>query len=210
MHSSENRSASLRRVLVIGGAAILGAAVFAAGYFLGGHEASPDTLPRMPRLSEITREPVPADEAPMIAGRLDDLLPSIEAKVAANPGDIEQRSLLARTYIELGQRDKALTALRALRKDAPKNTETLILLATTLSDGGNPKELREAFDVYELAVKVKPAVAPMARLYQGETLQKLGDTKGAVKIWQDYLATMSAGDQRRALFEQRIAAASER
>lgn len=210
MYPSENRPASFQRVLVIAGAALLGAAVFAAGYLLGGREAGPDSLPRMPRLSEITREPAPADGEPIVAGRLDDLLPTIEAKVAANPGDFDQRVLLARTYLEVGQRDKALSALRALGKDAPQNTEVLILLATSLSDGGTPDELREAYRVYDTTVKVKPAVAPMARLYQGEVLEKLGDRNGAIRVWKDYLATMSVGDQRRALFEQRIAAASGR
>jgi cytochrome c-type biogenesis protein CcmH/NrfG len=39
-------------------------------------------------------------------------------------------------------------------------------------------------------------------------LVKLGDSQGAVRLWKDYVRTMPAGDQRRALFEQRIAAAA--
>jgi cytochrome c-type biogenesis protein CcmH/NrfG len=208
MISSRCSSSSPQRFLLIAGAAVLGAVVFAAGYQLGGRKSATDELPVMPRLSGVTEMSPPAKDDAKSAGRLEDLLPSIEAKVAANPGDMDQRVLLARTYVELGQRDKGITALRALRKDAPQNTEVLILLATTLSGGGRPEELREALGVYDAAVQLKPAVAPMARLYQGEALEKLGDGKGAIKVWKEYLATMPTSDQRRALFEQHIAAAS--
>jgi cytochrome c-type biogenesis protein CcmH/NrfG len=141
------------------------------------------------------------------AGGLQELLLSLEARVAANPRDVGQRMLLARTYAQLGQRGKGLDAMRALHRDMPKDAEVTVLLAATLSEGTNESELREAYRTFDEAVTLKPEVAPMARLYQGEVLAKLGDSKGAVKLWKDHLRSLPAGDQRRALFEHRIAAA---
>lgn len=96
-----------------------------------------------------------------------DLLPRLEAKVAANPLDADQRRLLAQTYVELGQYDKGIEHLRVLHKQAPRDNPTTILLATSLMQRGTPADLNESHKLLENAVQVNPAVAPMARLYQG-------------------------------------------
>lgn len=136
---------------------------------------------------------------------LESLLPSLEKKVAANPKDIDQRLLLAQTYTEVGQRDKGLKTLRAIHRDAPTNSSATILLATALMNGNNPAELRESFTLLDEAVRVRPAVEVMARLYQGEIRVRLGDPAGAKKIWSDQLAKMPAGDPRRAMVESKLA-----
>jgi cytochrome c-type biogenesis protein CcmH/NrfG len=141
---------------------------------------------------------------------LGDLLPGLEAKVAANPGDASQRMLLAQTYAELGQRDKSIEQLRAVRKQTPGDTEATILLATSLLERGGAADLKESFALLDAAVRAKPAVVPMARLYQGEIRMKLGDKAGAVKIWKDHVAQMSAGDPRRSMFQERIEQAGGR
>jgi cytochrome c-type biogenesis protein CcmH/NrfG len=189
---------------IVAGAALFLAVLFAAGYQLGSRKTADEEWRAVPPVQNAG--PAAAEPGKKV-GRLEDLLPALEAKVAADPGNVEQRVLLARTYTELGQRDKGVSALRALRKEAPQNTEVAILLATALAEGSSQNELREAYRVYDEAVRLKPAVAPMARLYQGEVLVKLGDSKGAVRLWKDYVRTLPADDQRRALFEQRIAAA---
>jgi cytochrome c-type biogenesis protein CcmH/NrfG len=187
--------ASRNKLIAIGVSILVGA--FAIGYFLGD---------RKPVNSEPAAEPVPVG-GPMNAkplARLEDLLPALEAKVAANPNDIDKRTLLARTYLEMGLRDKGIAALRSLRRDVPQDTEIVILLATALTDGSGETELREAYRTYDDAVRLKPAAAPMARLYQGEVLLKLGDRQGALRLWKDYVRALPAGDQRRAPFEERI------
>jgi len=139
---------------------------------------------------------------------LSDLLPGLEAKVAANPLDANLRRLLAQTYTELGQHDKGVEHLRVLHKQAPSDNPTTILLATSLMQRGTPADLNESYKLLEGAVQANPAVAPMARLYQGDIKLKLGDVAGAVKIWKGYIGKMSAGDPRRAMFEEKIAQAS--
>lgn len=152
----------------------------------------------------------PSPAAPVNAGNLADLLPGLEAKVAANPNDVEQRVLLGQTYGELGQRDKAIKELRTAHRAAPQDARVTILLATALMDGGPQSDLRESYKLLGEAVSRKPEVAPMARLYQGDILVKLGDSKGALKVWKEYLGRMAAGDPRRALFEDKIAQASSK
>lgn len=205
MSTDTDQEVRKRRIAFAGGVMLIAVVVFVSGYLIGNRQPAADSgaaMANSPPAAAMGEGEVKQ------AGSLDQLLPALEAKVATNPADIDQRVLLARTYAELGQRDKNLRTLRALRKDAPQNTEVVILLATALADGGDQKELREAYRVFDEAVRLKPAVAPMARLYQGEVLMKLGDGKGAVKLWKDHLRTMPAGDERRALFEQRIAAAT--
>ena len=142
------------------------------------------------------------------AGNLADLLPGLEAKVAANPDNIDQRVLLGQTYAELGQRDKAIKELHTAHRAAPQDARITIVLATALMNDGTPAELRESFKLLGEAVGRKPEVAPMARLYQGDILTKLGDEQGALRIWKDYLRKMPAGDPQRTLFEDKIARAS--
>jgi cytochrome c-type biogenesis protein CcmH/NrfG len=129
----------------------------------------------------------------------------LEKKVAANPGNIEQQLLLARTYQELGERSKGLKLLRSLHQHNDKNMEVSVTLATLLMAGSDPQELQEAYQLLEDAAQQKPELAPMARLYQGDIQVKLGDTAQALKIWKSHLAKMPAGDEQRSLFKQRIA-----
>ena len=155
--------------------------------------------------SQNAATPAPSQATPMNAGNLADLLPGLEAKVAANPNDVDQRVLLAQTYGELGQRDKGIKELRTAHRAAPQDARITILLATALMDGGPQSDLRESYKLLGEAVSRKPEVAPMARLYQGDILTKLGDTRGALKVWKDYLGKMPADDPRRAMFEDKIA-----
>lgn len=191
-----------RRLLLGVGAVVLAVGLFAVGLALGRYHQQ-DT--------QTDAEPMPQADAgsPHVAS-LADLLPGLEAKVAANPKDVDQRLLLAQTYSELGQRDKGIKELRIVHRAEPKNTEVTILLGAALMESDARKDLNEAFALLDEAVRLKPAVSPMARLYQGDIRMKLGDTRDAVKIWQDYLNHMSAGDQRRGMFEEKIAAATGR
>jgi cytochrome c-type biogenesis protein CcmH len=152
--------------------------------------------------------PAPPEQAPAKAGNLADLLPGLEAKVAADPKNVDQRVLLGQTYGELGQWDKAVKELRNAHRAAPKDARITIVLATALMNGGTPGELRESYKLLDEAVGRKPEVAPMARLYQGDILMKLGEEQRALKVWQDYLGKMPADDPRRKLFEDQIAQAS--
>jgi len=172
--------------------------MFGAGYSLD--RLRSDAAPE----GELTTQAGLDQPASPAVASLADLLPQLEAKVAADPRNREQRLLLAQTYVELGQHAKGVEQLRSLRKQAPQDIPATLLLATSLIQQGTQDGLREAAKLLGEAVYAKPAVMPMVRLYQGDIQMKLGDAPGAVSIWKDYLGKMSSGDPRRALFEEKI------
>lgn len=110
-------------------------------------------------------------EAP--AQSLGGLVAGLEKKVAANPENIDQQILLAQTYNELDSRDKSLKLLRALNKQSPKNAQVKITFATILMKSEDKKELKEASQLFDEAIQLKPEAGSMARMYQGEIRVKL-------------------------------------
>jgi len=148
----------------------------------------------------------PAGGAPPLPS-LHDLLPGLEAKVAANPGDMDSRLLLAQTYAEVGQRDKALQSLQRLRAEQPGDGHIAFVYATVLMSG-DAAQLRQAYDLLEESRRKQPANASAARYYQGEIRLRQGDRAGAQAIWQEQLRALSPGDPHRAAFEQAIATLS--
>jgi cytochrome c-type biogenesis protein CcmH/NrfG len=110
-------------------------------------------------------DPIMQDTA---AKSLGSLVAGLEKKVAENPENIDQQLLLAQTYNELDSRVKSLALLRELNKKAPKNPQVKITLATVLMKGTDKQELKESIQLFDEAIKLKPDLASMARLYQGE------------------------------------------
>lgn len=204
-HAAARKSAQVspaafrnRRLMLGWAVAAVAAVLFGIGFSLGWFQpsAGPDGA-----------ESPHAQSSPA-ASNLADLLPGLEAKVAANPKDMELRLLLAQTYGELGQREQSIKEFRIVHKADPKNTQVIILLATALMEGDSKNDWQEAYKLLDEAVRLKPAVLPMARLYQGDILVKLGDKPGAIKLWNTYLAQSPADDQRRAMFQERLAQVS--
>jgi tetratricopeptide (TPR) repeat protein len=152
--------------------------------------------------------------APADAGNapgLGDLLPRLEAKVAANPGDVDGRILLAQTYNELGQRAKGLESMRKLRQELPLNDRVSFALGALLMKSDAKPDLQEALKLLEVSAASKQAaINNLARVYQGQVMVKLGDSKGAIKLWSSYLKTLPPGDERRASIEAELAKASKK
>jgi cytochrome c-type biogenesis protein CcmH len=202
-----------KRVLIgiaIGGVIVLG---FVVGYFVGTRSGGVDATRVAADLHgrPDTVEDPAAVGGPGMSGpapSLNDLLPGLEAKVAANPRDIDQRLLLAQTYNEIGDRQKGIDALQAIHRDQPDNTRAALLLATTLMDQGSASDLRAAFALLDEAARRKPELAVMARLYQGEIRAQLGDREGAQRIWRAQLAQLPPGSPQRELYENKLAATS--
>ena len=138
------------------------------------------------------------------APSLDELLPGLEAKVAANPNDVGLHVLLAQTYDELGQPAKAVADLQRLHKKLPQNGEISLALAKILMKSSADVDLRAAAFLFDDSAQKQPATSDEARLYQGQTLVKLGDRKGAIKVWNDYIQKLPPDDARRALIETEL------
>jgi cytochrome c-type biogenesis protein CcmH/NrfG len=187
------------RLLIGWGIAAMAAVLFGVGFSMGWFN---------PRVEKTAEESAPTPGNPSVSS-LSDLLPGLEAKVAANPNDMGQRLLLAQTYGELGQREKSIKELRFLRKADPKEPQVVIYLAVALLESDAKSDLQEAYKLLDEAVRMKPALMPMARMYQSDILVKLGDRQGAIKLLKAYLAQTSAKDERRAMFEEKLAKLSD-
>lgn len=165
---------------IVGVTALL-AVGFALGYALGSRNSpdmidSPNTLTptdmgrAFGNVSPTMHEPA-AEQAK--AKSLSGLVAGLEQKVAANPDNIDQQLLLAQTYNELDNRTKSLKLLRSLNQQAPEDPQVKITLATILMAGSDRHELQQASRLFDEAAKLKPEIAGMVRLYQGEISVKL-------------------------------------
>ena len=166
--------------MVIGGAVVL-VVTFAVGYVVGS-KTQKSALETINTLNSKDMDHAfssikPAEHETMTqepsSQSLSSLVAGLEKKVVANPENIDQQLLLAQTYNELGNRTKSLNLLRAVDKQAPKNVQIKITLATILMKGEDKQELKESIKLFDEAIKLKPDVASMARMYQGEIRVKL-------------------------------------
>jgi cytochrome c-type biogenesis protein CcmH/NrfG len=136
---------------------------------------------------------------------LNELLPGLEAKVAANPEDVDLQILLAQTYAELGQGEKAQDLMDTIHQRFPEDSRVPFARAKILMAGTAPTDLRRAIHLFEESAASDPKLVHLARLHQGQILLKLGDRERARQIWRDYLATLPAEDERRSLIEAELA-----
>jgi cytochrome c-type biogenesis protein CcmH/NrfG len=157
------------------------ALTFAVGYFTGTQSAktplempvnlsSTDMEHAFGRVKQTELEPIRQDA---MANSLNTLVAGLEKKVAANPENIDQQLLLAQTYNELDYRPKSLNILRTLNKKESRNAQVKITLATVLMKGTNQKELNEALQAFDEAIKLDPEMGNMARKYQEEIRARL-------------------------------------
>ncbi|HEY6094772.1 MAG TPA: tetratricopeptide repeat protein [Gallionellaceae bacterium] len=211
-----------QRTRLIAGGTALTIAAFGLGYLAGrnshpalslGEEQPAVTASDMRgafgNLPIRQQQQAPAPQEQQVAS-LGSLVSGLEKKVAADPNNTDLQLLLARTYQELGDRDKGIRLLRKLHQKEAGNLDISITLATQLVESSNPQDLQEADRLLEDAVRVKPQVAAMARLYQGDIQLKLGDRAKALQIWKAYVAKLPAGDEQRALYQERIKQATQR
>ena len=170
-----------QQVWTIVGATALLAVTFSLGYLAGSNSqkvpaetASALTTTDMEHafgsVKPSAHEPAMKEPAAM---SLSGLVAGLEKKVAANPENIDQQLLLAQTYNQLDNRTKSLKLLHSLNKQEPKNAQVKITLATILMTGEDKQELKQASQLFDEAIKLKPEVASMARQYQGEIRVKL-------------------------------------
>ena len=83
-----------------------------------------------------------------VAG-LGELLPGLEAKVAANPDDADLQVLLAQTYVELGRREKATELLDKLDRQFPEDDRIPFIRARALMESDATADLRKAIHLFE-------------------------------------------------------------
>jgi predicted negative regulator of RcsB-dependent stress response len=146
--------------------------------------------------------PSKSEKAP--APGLVDLLAGLESKVKADPANIGNRLLLAQTYQELGQRDKALKEARDIAEKNPNHPRARLVLASILSTSQQQSELNEAVALLDGLRSVTEVKQYLVQLYLGDAFIRLGDHQGAIKNWKAALEDMPAMDNRRDELQKRI------
>lgn len=144
-----------------------------------------------------------ATDTPKVAS-LTELLPRLEAKVAAHPDDEDLQILLVRTYLELDQRKKGEALFDKLQQQFRRNEHLPFIRAKMLMQSDAASDLRKAISLLEESTRRRPAVTHLARLYQGQLLLRLGERKQAIKVWRDFINTLAPGDERRTLLEAEL------
>ncbi len=132
------------------------------------------------------------------------LLPHLEAKVVAEPDDAELQILLARTYLEMDQKQKGKELLDRIQQRFPQNQHLPFLQAKILMESVDTTDLQKAVSLLEESARRRPAASHVARLYQGRTLIRLGKQQQAINLWRDYIGTLPPDDQRRSLLEAEL------
>ena len=100
------------------------------------------------------------DPAPVVVSSLSQLLPGLEAKVAAHPNDADLQILLARTYAELGQTEKAQALMESLHQHFPSNNGSVpFARAQALMEGEQSADLRKAIHLFEQSARNEPTLA---------------------------------------------------
>jgi cytochrome c-type biogenesis protein CcmH/NrfG len=136
---------------------------------------------------------------------LNELLPGLEAKVAANPDDPDLQMLLVQTYLELEQHGRAKELLERFERSFPQHEGISFVRAKLLMESDAASDLLKAIHLFEENARRHPDTLYLARLYQGQMLVKLGDKKRAIRIWQEFISALPPGDERRASIETELA-----
>jgi TolB-like protein len=87
-----------------------------------------------------------AAPAPRTAPVLD--VATLEARVAAAPGDVEAAVQLGAAYRDARRLDDARRVLAGVRERAPQNEDAVLLLGLTYEDQGDPAHARELYAWY--------------------------------------------------------------
>lgn len=140
----------------------------------------------------------------LTAPDLGSLLGKLEDKVKAEPGNINNRLLLAQTYNELGMADKAIKEARSTEKQFPDNYRAKLVLASVLTKQQDDGMLHEAISLLTSLKKNHEVKQYLVDMYLGDAWIRLGKHETAIDSWKLALKGMPIGDNRRARIEKAI------
>lgn len=135
---------------------------------------------------------------------IDSLVGGLEAKVKADPENLDNKILLAQTYRELGRTEDATKLLREIHKQDSNNSRANLVLASILSQSDDQKELQESLKLLD---KVQPdaTIQPyIIDLYRGDALSHQNNPEAALKNWKQALAAMPKSDARYEMLEKKV------
>lgn len=163
----------------LGAAAVIAAAAIGVAVTRGGGGDAP--APAAPPQAR------PASETP------DQAIAKLEARLKADPGDVQGWQLLGWAFFETNRFAEAATAYRRATALAPDNAELWSALGEALALSTDKRELpKDAADAFARAVAIDPR-DPRARYFLAVGKDVAGDHKGALDAWFALLADTPAG-----------------
>jgi len=142
-----------------------------------------------------------AGAAPMLEG----LVGGLEAKVKADPTNINNRLLLAQTYAELGRFDDSVKMLREMQTTNGDDSRVKLVAAMVLGKSENPEHLNEALKLLGDVEAKEPGQKGQAILHKGRVLKKMGNPDQAKSTWQEGMAQLPESDPLRKEIEKELA-----
>ncbi len=141
-------------------------------------------------------------------GSVDDMAALLEKKLEKNPDNPNAWYTLARTYMSLKKYDRAVSALKRLRKLVGDDVAVLVSLADAMTMARGGRMVGEPFELIKKALKLKPD-DPTALWLAGLGYEDSGNGKMAIKLWKKLLPLVT--NEPRSLHQvQSLIAAAER
>ncbi len=119
-------------------------------------------------------------------GSVEDMALLLEAKLEKEPNNPNGWYTLARTYMSLKKYDRAVVALKRLRKLVGDDVTVLVTLADAMTMARSGRMAGEPFELIKKALKQKPN-DPTVLWLAGLGYAEVGDGKIAVKLWKKLL-----------------------
>ncbi len=154
------------------------------------------------------QSPIPQESAPgggSAAPMLEGLVSGLEAKVKADPANLNNRLLLAQTYAELGRFEDGVRLLREMQSTNGDDSRVKLVAAMVLAKSENPEYLNEALKLLGDVAKQEPTQKGQAILHKGRVLKKMGNTAEAKTTWQEGIAQLPENDPLRKEIEKELA-----
>lgn len=159
----------------------------------------------LPKASPLPKAQGQGGSAGGNAPMLESLVTGLESKVKADPGNVNNRLLLAQTYSELGRQDDALKMLEELRASNDGEPRVKLVSAMVLAKGENPQHLQQALTLLSGLEEVPGAQVGQVYLQRGKVQKKMGQADKAKATWQQGLDRVPESDPVRKELQQALA-----
>jgi len=138
-----------------------------------------------------------------------EMVAKLEKRLAAQPNDAEGWARLARSYVVMERKDKALAAYAKAHELAPDNVAVLSDYAWLVFNENPDATTGLVETLYSRLYKLEPA-HPDALWFLGFTAYQQGDYRKALGVWERLLKLLPAEDPGREHLKQAITSAREK
>ncbi len=159
------------------------------------------SISNFPWNNPIAAAPVPAGHGEGGAGDMQEVMSQLEARLAANPGDVEGWQILGRTYLVTGDAAKAAAAYRKALELNSENPSLKLDLAEALILTEDPAVQDQAKQIVDAAIAAD-ASNGKALWYSGVMAIRAGDRETAKTRWSEVLEQNPPEDIRQIIVAQ--------